>query len=188
MYSYIRGTVIDSEADHIVLDNQGIGYCVVVSNPFDFKKGVDYTVYIHQQVKEDSLTLFGFKSKEQKLVFLKLILVKGIGCKTAIGMLAVDDVSRLVHAIENNNVSYLKKIPGIGPRAAQQIILDLKGKLGVIAIPGAIKENDALEEATEVLIALGYKDSDVLNVTRKLSTKVLDTNGYVKLALEMLVK
>lgn len=188
MYSYIKGTVIEIESDYIVVDNNGIGYCIYVSIPFDFKKGVDYTIYLHQQIKEDSQFLFGFKTKEQKLVFLKLILVKGIGCKTAIGILAVDDISRLVQAIENNNISYLKKIPGIGPRAAQQIVLDLKGKLGIIAIPGAIKENSSLEEASDVLIALGYNDLDVNRVIKKISTKVLDTNGYVKLALSILVK
>lgn len=188
MYSYIKGTVVEIEKDFIVIDNNDIGYCIYVSHPYDYKVGVVYTIYLYQQIKEDSHTLFGFKSKEQRLVFMKLILVKGIGCKTANGILAVDDLSRLVQAIENNNISYLKKIPGIGPRAAQQIVLDLKGKLGMIAIPGAIKENDALEEAIEVLLALGYNNDDVTKITRKISTKVLDTNGYVKLALSLLVK
>ena len=79
MYSYIKGIIADLYSDHIVIDNHGIGYEVHVSNPYNFKKGDDATVYIYQQVKEDDITLFGFKKKEEKELFQKLILVKGIG-------------------------------------------------------------------------------------------------------------
>ena len=134
MYSYIKGIIVDMARDHIVVDNQGIGYLIYVSNPYQFTKGKETLVYVYQQVKEDGILLFGFLSKEEKDLFLKLIMVKGIGCKTAICILASGDVNAIIQAIESKNIVYLKKIPGIGPKAAQQIILDLQGKFnGVIS-------------------------------------------------------
>ena len=187
MYSYIKGFIIEIQKDHIVLENNGIGYMIYVSNPYEFTKDKEETVYLYQQVKEDDLILFGFKNKGEKALFLKLILVKGIGCKTAIGILAVGDTNNIISAIETSNVAYLKKIPGIGPKAAQQIILDLKGKFSGVSQTTAVI-NEALEEASEVLIALGYRKGEVDKVIATMIGDKLDTNGYVKKALSMLVK
>ena len=161
MYSYIKGIIADLYSDHIVIDNHGIGYEVHVSNPYNFKKGDDATVYIYQQVK-------------------------GIGCKTAIGILATGEIDAIIDAIEGKNIAYLKKIPGIGPKAAQQIILDLHGKFDKRAMKPLGSPD--YEEATEVLIALGYKQSDVEKAMKVLSSENLDTNGYVKRALALLTQ
>ena len=98
---------------------------------------------------------------------------------------AVYDGKAALEAIESGNMSYLKKIPGIGPKAAGQIILDLQGK--VTATKQTVV-NQELEEAMEVLIALGYKQSEVDKVVKKLTDENLDTNGYVKKALSLIVK
>ena len=180
MYSYIKGLITEIERDHIVVENNGIGYMVYVSNPYAFTKGKETTVYLYQQVKDDGIFLFGFLD-----LFLKLIMVKGIGCKSACNMLASGDVDAICQAIESGNIAYLKKIPGIGPKAAGQIILDLQGK--VTGNKTAVV-NEQLEEASEVLLALGYKRQEVDKVIASLSQKQMDTNGYVKKALSMLVK
>ena len=187
MYSYIKGIIVDMARDHIVVDNQGIGYLIYVSNPYQFTKGKETLVYVYQQVKEDGILLFGFLSKEEKDLFLKLIMVKGIGCKTAIGILATGDVNAIIQAIESKNIVYLKKIPGIGPKAAQQIILDLQGQFNGV-ISEMILTSVEFDEAIEVLIALGYKRQEVDKVMNTLSQEHLDTNGYVKKALNLLVK
>ena len=186
MYSSIVGKVVEINIDHIVIENNGIGYLVYVSNPYEFIKGKEAKVYLYQYVKEDGLLLYGFKTNEEKEMFLKLILVKGIGCKTAIGILATGDVTSIISAIETGNVAYLKKIPGIGPKAAQQIILDLQGKFKNTTT--TIINNNDLDEASEVLVALGYKKSEVDKVLAVLLNEKLDTNGYVKRALSLLVK
>ena len=185
MYSYIKGTIVDIQSDHIVLENNGIGYFVYVSNPYAFSKGKEMIVYVYQQVKEDGILLYGFNTKEEKELFLKLISVKGIGCKSACTMLASGDVDGICEAIESGNIAYLKKIPGIGPKAAGQIILDLQGK---VTASKQIVVNQGLEEAMEVLLALGYKQSEVDKVVKKLGDESLDTNGYVKKALSLIVK
>ena len=183
MYSYIKGLIVDIQSDHIVLENNGIGYLIYVSNPYAFSKGKEVVVYLYQQVKEDGILLYGFNLKEEKDLFLKLISVKGIGCKSACTMLASGDVEGICEAIESGNMTYLKKIPGIGPKAAGQIILDLQGKVTATTVV-----NQELEEAMEVLIALGYKQSEVDKVVKKLTDENLDTNGYVKKALSLIVK
>lgn len=187
MYSYIKGLIIDMSKDHIVIDNQGIGYHVYVSNPYQFTKGKETLVYVYQQVKEDGILLFGFLTKEEKELFLKLILVKGIGCKTAIGILATGEVNAIIQAIETKNITYLKKIPGIGPKAAQQIVLDLQGKFNV-SVGDTILTSVEFDEAIDVLIALGYRRQEVDKVMNQLTSEQLDTNGYVKKALSLLVK
>lgn len=187
MYSYIKGIIIELSKDHIVLENNGIGYYIHVSNPYRFQKGKEMTVYIYQQVKEDDILLYGFEKKEEKELFLKLILVKGIGCKSAIGILATGDVNAIISAIESKNITYLKKIPGIGPKAAQQIILDLQGKFNNVSSE-VILTTPEYDDAVEVLLALGYKNSEIDKVMSKLVNEKLDTNGYVKKALGLLVQ
>lgn len=186
MYSYIIGKIVEINVDHIVVENNGIGYLICVSNPYEFKKE-EVKIYLYQHVKEDGIFLYGFKTSEEKEMFLKLILVKGIGCKTAMGILATGDINSIINAIETSNVSYLRKIPGIGPKAAQQIILDLQGKFKNKVLESLVSSED-VEEAKEVLMALGYRKSEVDRVLKIIKNEKLDTNGYVKRALSLLVK
>ncbi len=184
MYSYIKGCLTEINFDHIVLENCGIGYQIYVANPFDYAINQDYVIYTHQNIRDDAHLLFGFKTRDEKNLFMKLISVKGIGPKTAVGILATASVDGVIGAIDDENVAYLKKIPGIGPKAAQQIILDLKGKLA----QKMVSNNNNLEEAIAVLKALGYKSSEISIVEKKLSIERMDTNDYVKKALSLLMK
>lgn len=186
MFDYIKGTIIEVETDYIVLDNNNIGYKICTANPYEFEKNTERIVYVYQQVREDAHLLFGFPNKETKKLFLKLITVKGVGCKTACTMLAKGDASEICNAINNDDVAYLKKIPGIGPKAAQQIILDLKGKLSKTSKE---KNNPNYDEAIEVLKALGYKNTEIKKIGHTLLTtlnKENSTNDYVKLGLSLL--
>ena len=131
------------------------------------------------------LPYLALRKKKKKNCFKSLFL-KGIGCKTAIGILATGEIDAIIDAIEGKNIAYLKKIPGIGPKAAQQIILDLHGKFDKRAMKPLGSPD--YEEATEVLIALGYKQSDVEKAMKVLSSENLDTNGYVKRALALLTQ
>lgn len=187
MYSYIKGVVAEIQRDHIVLDNQGIGYLVFVSNPYEYKVGEELIVYIYHHIFDGGVALFGFKTKEAKDLFIKLISVKGIGPKTANGMLASGNYDGITDAIEAGNVAYLRKMPGIGPKAAKQIILDLQGKVVSNSIAPLLSNPD-LDEAVEVLQALGYKQAEIDRAMNQLKNESLDTNGYVKQALSIIVK
>lgn len=183
MYSYIKGIVTEIESNYIVLDNNGIGYLVYTPNSYAFNVEESYKVYIYQNVKEDELTLYGFKTKEEKDLFLKLIEVKGLGCKMALPIIATGSISGIVDAIERENILYLKKFPKIGDKVARQIILDLKGKL----VTSSEVINNANDELAEALKGLGYKASDISRVIKQVnSTDTLE--NQIKEALKLLLK
>ena len=183
MYAYIKGFVKEIESNYIVLDNNGIGYLIYTPNPYSFNLNEEYTVYIYQSVKEDELTLYGFKLKEEKDLFLKLIEVKGLGCKMALPIIATGSINGIIDAIERENILYLKKFPKIGDKVAKQIILDLKGKLNTNGVV-TTSNND---ELIEVLKGLGYKLTDILKVVRQVNTN-LSLEDQIKEALKLFLK
>ena len=184
MYEYIKGIVTDVESNYIVLDNNGVGYLIYTANPYSFNVDNEYKVYIYQLVKEDELSLYGFKSKEEKELFLKLIEVKGLGCKMALPMLATGSISGIVDAIERENILYLKKFPKIGDKVARQIILDLKGKL---VLNKEMFNKNNYEELIEVLKGLGYKSNDINKILPNIDSN-LTIEEQVKNALRLLLK
>ena len=181
MYTYIKGVITEIEINYITIENNGIGYLIFVANPYAYKINDEVLIYLYQQIKEDEHILYGFKSKEEKELFLKLINVKGLGCKMAITMLS-SDVNDIYSAIEKSDISYLKKFPKIGDKVARQIILDLKGKLEV-------KEDNKnnFEELTETLKSLGYKPNDIKKVLPNIDSN-LKLESQVKEALKYLLK
>lgn len=184
MYEYIKGKVILQDSNYIVIDNNDIGYLVYVSNPYSFEIGKEYCVYIYQNIREDENTLYGFKNNDEKKMFLKLISVKGLGCKMALPMLATGSIDGIMDAIERENILYLKKFPKIGDKVAKQIILDLKGKLNT-----SISNNtdDDLKELIEVLTGLGYKNSDIKKILPSINSN-LDIESQIKEALKLMLK
>jgi Holliday junction DNA helicase RuvA len=182
MYNYIKGIVTEINSTNITLDNNGIGYKVFTPNPYSFQEGEEYTVYIYQYVREDEMSLYGFKSESEKDLFLKLIDVKGLGPKMAITILASCSVNGLVDAIDRENILYLKKIPKVGEKLARQIILDLKGKL-------SMSENEEVktDELSLALESLGYKSADIKNIIGKVDREQ-EIEMQIKEALKLLLK
>ncbi len=181
MYSYIKGIVTEINSDTITIDNNGIGYLIYTGNPYQFRLNEDSKVYIYQNVREDELTLYGFISKEEKDLFLKLISVKGLGPKMAIPMLATGSIDGIMDAIERENILYLKNFPKIGDKVARQIILDLKGKLTHDTINSV-----GNEELVETLKSLGYKQNDIKRILPNIKTEKLE--DQVKESLKLLMK
>ena len=185
MYDYIVGKVTYIKNNSIVLDNNGIGYLVNVSNPYSYELGKEYKVFIYQQVAEDINLLYGFKTIEEKDFFLKLISVKGLGCKMAMPILAVGSIDGIMDAIERENILYLKKFPKIGEKVAKQMTLDLKGKLG--EFESVEEETQGFEELSEVLKGLGYKEKEFKSILPKVN-QGLSIEDQVKEALKLLLK
>ena len=182
MYAFIKGKIVDIESNYIIVENNGIGYLVYTANPYSFQLEQEALIYIYQYVKEDENSLYGFKTKEEKELFLKLISVKGLGCKMALPMLATGSIEGIIDAIERENILYLKKFPKIGDKVARQIILDLKGKL-VVDSNNEIINNDELVEA---LKALGYKNQDIKKVLPQIKNDTIE--NQIKEALKLLLK
>ena len=183
MYEYIKGIVKGIESNYIVLENNEVGYLIYTPNPYSFNIDEEYKVYIYQSVKEDELSLYGFKLKEEKDLFLKLIEVKGLGCKMALPIIATGSINGIIDAIERENILYLKKFPKIGDKVARQIILDLKGKLNA----NNVVNNNNNDELVEVLKGLGYKTNDILKVVKQVNV-TLTLEEQIKEALKLFLK
>ena len=182
MYSYIKGIVTILESNYIVLENNGIGYMIFVSNPYSYKLNIEYTVYVYEHIREDENTLYGFKEEEDKKLFLKLINVKGLGPKMALPILFDDNKNEIYNAIENGDINYLKKFPKIGDKVARQIVLDLKGKLTFTD-----NKTDDYKELTDTLKSLGYKAQDIKKILPSIDFS-LTLEKQVKEALKLLLK
>ena len=184
MYSYFNGIIKDTNSDSIIIDVNGIGYKIFVPNPFSYEIGKDYIVYVYNHIREDEYSLYGFKSTEEKELFMKLINVKGMGPKVASGIFATGSINGIVDAINKENILYLTKFPKIGEKLARQIILDLKGK---VTSNVEVEEDNSLEELISVLENLGYKSVEIKKIINMVDhSKSLEEQ--VKEALKLLLK
>lgn len=201
MIDYLRGQVVHYETEYIVMDVQNVGYRVFCPNPYAFAKSEEkVTAYIHHHVREDAILLFGFPTREEQKLFRKLIEVSGIGPRVALGILAGGAPDSVVAAIYQENIAFLTKLPGIGKKTAQRIILDLKDKLdGIASIPVLVPsaaEHDLFNpvftgwhEAKEGLKALGYTDAELDKVWQNLKEGIApdeSVDSVMKKALRML--
>ena len=199
MYDYIKGKITRVTPEYITLEQGGIGWQIMTPNPYAFHQTEDIQqVFTYLHVREDVQWLLGFKSLEQRELFKKLITVSGIGPKGALAILASGIPSQVVGAIEREDEAFLVQFPGVGKKTARQIILDLKGKFGdlfsEIEMPDtdvtllSMAENGALDEAILALQALGYSQRELTKVKQDMQKEELDTEGYMKLALRLLLK
>ncbi|WP_106768485.1 Holliday junction branch migration protein RuvA [Paenibacillus faecalis] len=200
MIDFLRGQLVHIENEYIVLEVQGIGFRVFCPNPFVFGKAEGpVTVFTHHHVREDTMLLFGFPTQEEQRLFRKLIEVSGIGPRVALGILGGGSPEQVVSAIYQENISFLVKLPGIGKKTAQRMILDLKDKLdgfggyelntGLFAANETQPDDDsAWAEAREGLKALGYTDSELDKVWLKLkeTTAAESVDVLMKRALQLL--
>ena len=195
MYEYLNGELAHILPTAIVVDVHGVGYQVVFANPYRLQDSLkkQIKVLVQQVVREDSITLYGFISSEERELFQRLISVSGIGPKSAMSILANDDTEGFVNAVENGNVTYLTKFPGVGKKTAQQIILDLKGKFEVVpeeTTKAVVSTNQAtLEEAKEALLGLGYSAKEITKIWKSLEAAAPSTTQEaLKVAFKLLMK
>ena len=196
MYAYIKGTLEEKTKDSIVVDVNGIGYRIFLSEQSMSKLGElgeTIKVYTHYHVREDNISLYGFLSNEELKMFELLIQVSGIGAKTAIVMLSNITPSQFAVAIITDDLKTLTKIPGVGSKSAQRMILELKDKLkaeDAIAKDTEVKvkvtNNENAEEAIQALQILGYNKGVINKVLEKLDIDGLSTEDIIKSALKQL--
>lgn len=193
MFEYLQGVVTYVSPAYIVLELNGIGYQLLVANPYRYQEGTTQKIFVHQVVREDAQQLFGFYDLAEKELFLRLISVSGIGPKSGLAILAGNDHQGLQEAIEREDVKFLTKFPGVGKKTAQQMILDLKGKFTAVKGQMDLLQSedtglDALGEALAALKALGYGEKEVQSVKKNLSTQQLSTEEYISQGLKWLMK
>jgi len=211
MIDFLRGKPVAVDAEGIVLDVRDVGYRVYCANPYAFAGKAEQTVtlFIHYHVREDAVQLFGFATREEQALFRKLLDVTGIGPRVALGVLSGGTPERIVNAIQSDDLTFLTRLPGIGKKTAQRIVLDLKDKLEGVGVPiglGALEAGfaggetaasaaagaglpTAWREAKDALLALGYTDAETERAWRDVKGKAQPTDGadkLIKLALQSL--
>ncbi len=182
MYAYLKGIITEIEPTYVTLENNNIGYLIISPNPFSYRLNEEVTVYIHHYLRDDIDNLYGFHTKLERSLFIDLISVSGIGPKSALAILSLGEPEKILAAIEMSDVKFLTKFPGIGPKSAQQIILDLKGKL---VKDETISKKD--DEVSEALKALGYSSKEISKAVKNLDES-LSIEERVKKALGALMK
>ncbi|WCN13276.1 Holliday junction branch migration protein RuvA [Marinomonas mediterranea] len=199
MISRIVGTLIERMPPELLVDVNGIGYEVFASMTtiYDLASiGETVVLHTHLQVKEDSHTLYGFHSKDERAVFRVLIKVNGIGPKMALAILSSMSTSELIENVQESNVDALVKIPGVGKKTAERLIIELRDKLGqaakqdLFSTPKVLKQvqADPRQEAEAALVALGYKPQEAAKAVAKVPQDGSDSETIIKAALKGMLR
>jgi len=192
MLNYIKGRLTKIESNTAIIETVGIGFKVHISlmtyNRIASKINSEILLYTHLVVKEDAFELFGFSDELERKAFSYLIKVSGIGPKAAIAILSVLDVKRLKTCILSKDASTLTTVPGIGKKTAQKIIFELKDKIDELPVElTAVKQtSDAVNEAKEALLSLGFTSQEIQNVLD--SANGFTTEELITYALKRLSK
>lgn len=200
MIAYIKGSLEEKASKYVVIDVQGVGYKIFMSEPAMNSLGEvgdKVKVYTYQQVREDDISLYGFLSNEELRMFELLISVSGVGAKSALTILANIEPSSFALAVITNDTSKLVKVPGIGAKSAARIVLELKDK---IKTEEAVRNNDIgteesahietanVEEAMSALQVLGYNKKEIEKAIQKLPAEELSVEEIIKQGLKELSK
>ena len=204
MIAYVKGELVQKQIGYVVIDVGGLGYKIFMSEPsIDEIGNIGDEVKVHTYyiVSEDDISLFGFNTQEELRMFELLISVSGIGAKTAIAMLACIEPSQFAIAVISNDIDTLKKIPGVGPKSAQRIVLELKDKMKkeqqIAELTNATLEQKSkikkvivadskVQEAIDALQVLGYTKKDVEKALEQIDTAELKVEDIIKKALKEL--
>ncbi len=179
MIEFISGKVLYKNGKKLVIEKDGIGLILEVPEKSEFEGKVKVFTYL--SIKNEELKLYGFKTREERDFFLKLISVSGIGAKHALEMLSTFSVEELIQAIEDRDVSLLSSISGIGKKTAQRIIFELHGKLDFY-------ENELLEDLVNALVSLGYEKKQATKTAIDVIKEEKNLEEALKLSLQKLTE
>ena len=191
MIGRLTGTLADKAPPQILLDVNGVGYelDVPMSSFYNLPAlGERVTLLTHFVVREDAQLLYGFLTGEERATFRELIKISGVGPRTALSILSGLSVAELSQAVTQQQAGRLVKVPGIGKKTAERLLLELKGKLGPdLGAPGAGVTSDAQADIVQALISLGYNEKEASAALKALPPDVAVADG-IKLALKALSK
>lgn len=194
MYSYIKGVYQGMDEDKIIIETNGIGYEISAPNSVLAvmpEKGESIKLYVSEIIREDSHELVGFADKEQKRLYSRLIAVSGVGPKAAMAILSALSPKELVKAVAENDYRAIARANGVGPKMAQKVVLELKGKVDKTALDemSAVEESSADNdpmyiEAMQALIALGYQANEAKQALKDVKAK--NSREMIRAALSKL--
>ena len=193
MIGRICGDVVATEDEVLLVDVRGIGYEVTVTQSTLAKLSATTTVelFTHQAVRDDAITLFGFPSLDERSLFRLLIKVSGVGPKVAMAMLGSLPSQALTRCIANGETGLLTKVPGVGKRTAERVIVELKDRLDALPVgaresDAAVAEDHAVEDAIRALVGLGWRAAEVRDVVADAHGDGESTEDLIRAALRRL--
>jgi len=195
MIGRITGIIVSKVAPDVLVDVQGVGYEVLVSlgTFFDLPEVAEaVTLHTHFVVREDAQLLFGFSSLQERSLFRTLIKVNGVGPKMALGILSGMTAGEFAHAIRTNDVATLIKLPGVGKKTAERLVIEMRDRLDNIDVTVnanvSDKRPDIQQEAESALIALGYKPQDAAKmISRAEGDQITSAEQLIRAALKSMV-
>jgi Holliday junction DNA helicase RuvA len=203
MIGLIQGVLVEVDSQHILVDVSGVGYEVEVPFTTAFslpQVGEKIKLYTHFVVREDAQLLYGFNTRNDRLLFRLLIKISGVGPKLGIAILSGLSAKELIQCIHSNDISTLVKLPGVGKKTAERLVIEMRDKVKAItdlvqhtpesaSIPIELNVSNDLPllDAEAALISLGYKSAIATKVIRSLDTEGLATQEIIRLALQKMV-
>lgn len=201
MIGRLHGEIVEKQAPDLLIDVNGVGY--EVQAPLSSfiaigKIGEPVVLYTHLAVREDAHQLYGFSDKAQRTMFRTLIKVSGVGPKLALGILSSMDADTFARCIQQQEVTALTKLPGVGKKTAERLIVEMQDRLKEWQTPAPLwaavdqaeeaSHNDKLAEAESALVALGYKPQEATKMLAKVADNVESSEEMIRLALKSMVK
>ncbi|HIX72589.1 MAG TPA: Holliday junction branch migration protein RuvA [Candidatus Anaerobutyricum stercoripullorum] len=198
----MKGTAVYADQECIIVDNRGVGYEIRTSSATcsEVRMGEEVTLYTYLYVREDMIALYGFLSREELRIFRLLLGVSGIGPRVAVSVLSTLKVEDLYYAVISEDTKSIARTPGIGPKGAKRLIIELKDKLDLsdlglgeeeeesISTRESAGEDSQIMDAMEALIALGYSNGEAYRAVHKVpGAKDMDTETLLKEALKKMM-
>ena len=200
MIGRLKGKILEKQAPNLLLDVNGVGYEVEVpmSTYYDLPNiGCETILKTHFIVREDAQILYGFLTDDERTLFRELIKISGIGGKVGLAILSGMQPDEFVACIEAQDVKTITRIPGIGAKTAQRLIIEIKDKLGKLSIsasapisaaedsgPGASNQTSAKNDAIDAMVALGYKQAEAEKLIKKINEPGMSTEELIRKALQ----
>lgn len=198
MFAYVKGILEEKMSNYVVVETAGIGYKIFMSKNAILKIGElgdNVKIYTHYHVREDEISLYGFLTGEELKLFELLISVSGVGAKSAIAMLSNITPSEFIMCVVKNDITRLTKLPGIGQKSAQRIVLELKDKLKTEQetvkaeeTENVIQVTDSIEEAISALQILGYNKKEIEKALQKFDYQSMTIEEIIRNGLKFLSK
>ncbi|MGQ7274665.1 Holliday junction branch migration protein RuvA [Marinobacter sp. V034] len=205
MIGQIRGRLIEKQPGHVVVDCNGLGYEIDIPYTTFFNlpdAGQETLLYTHFSVREDAQSLFGFSARLERDLFRLLIKVNGVGPKLALAILSALDTQQFVRCVDNRDVNALVKVPGVGKKTAERLLIEMGDRLGQlegmpsidgvaqshVTTPGSVPPgHDPLDEAEAALIALGYKPQEAAKAVSRVAKDGMSSTEIIRLALKSMI-
>jgi Holliday junction DNA helicase RuvA len=194
MIGFLRGLLIARKPPSLLIDVHGVGYEVEapMSTFYELPElGGEVTLHTHLAIREDAHTLFGFISESERVVFRMLIKVNGVGAKLALGILSGLSTEEFHRCIEQQDTARLVRLPGVGKKTAERLIIELRDRLpecATVALPGVttlpVPAASPVDDATAALIALGFRPQDAVGLVRKIASDGKTSEEIIRLALQ----